>query len=204
MDKRGEIYWSPNGNPRRKIFFDSNGGIPLQDIWLDYKDAHNQNIHITGYPTEKNLDMIKILIKSSSDEGDLVLDCCAGSGTALIAADSLKRNWIGIDNSPQAIKTIVDRFHFGTKPMGDFVSSDDSGSDDQMELFLHSTESTDAHFEAHDNGWKPIKDFSLFTVEEHIYQLPELVLPKQIAEKKSRYVGSRKRERPKHHKTKRK
>jgi adenine-specific DNA-methyltransferase len=53
MEARGEIYWSPNGNPRRKIYLDESNGIPAQDIWLDFRDAHNQNIEITGYPTEK-------------------------------------------------------------------------------------------------------------------------------------------------------
>ncbi len=48
MDARGEIYWSPTGNPRRKVYFDQSKGIPVQDIWLDVKDAHNQNIKITG------------------------------------------------------------------------------------------------------------------------------------------------------------
>jgi len=55
MDARGEIYWSPTGNPRRKIYLENSAGIPVQDIWMDFRDAHNQNIHITGYPTEKNL-----------------------------------------------------------------------------------------------------------------------------------------------------
>jgi adenine-specific DNA-methyltransferase len=39
--------------PRRKVYLDEHTGVGIQDIWLDYKDAHNQNIKITGYPTEK-------------------------------------------------------------------------------------------------------------------------------------------------------
>ena len=202
MDKRGEIYWSPSGNPRRKIFFDRNSGIPLQDIWLDFKDAHNQNIHITGYPTEKNLEMLKVLIEASSDEGDLVLDCFAGSGTTLIAANSLKRNWIGIDNSPQSIKTIVQRLHFGTRPMGDFVDKRNFGSKGQIELFLGPTQSIEESHTARIDNWKSIDDYSLFTVEEHIYQLPELILPKPVAENKlPSYVAQRKGARRKHQKS---
>ncbi len=53
MDARGQIYWSANGNPRRKVYLDNSQGISIQDIWLDLKYAHNQNIKITGYPTEK-------------------------------------------------------------------------------------------------------------------------------------------------------
>jgi adenine-specific DNA-methyltransferase len=121
MDARGEIYWSPTGNPRRKVFLDESDGIPVQDIWLDYRDAHNQNIHITGYPTEKNPAMLQQIIEASSDEGDLVLDCFAGSGTTLAVAHSIGRRWIGIDNSPEALRVILHRFERGLEPMGDFV-----------------------------------------------------------------------------------
>lgn len=123
MDARGEIYWSPNGNPRRKVYLDESAGIPVQDIWLDFKDAHNQNIKITGYPTEKNADMLNLIIRASSHPGDIVLDCFAGSGTTLEAASQLGRLWIGIDNSPEAIRTTLYRFSHGTQPMGDFVKN---------------------------------------------------------------------------------
>ncbi|MDJ0745858.1 MAG: site-specific DNA-methyltransferase [Xenococcaceae cyanobacterium MO_167.B27] len=122
LDKRGEIYWSSNGNPRRKVYLDENPGIGVQDIWLDFKDAHNQNIKITGYPTEKNPNLIKRIVEASSNPGDLVLDCFSGSGTTLAVADNLERSWIGIDSSIEAIKTTLLRFKNGTKAMGDFVS----------------------------------------------------------------------------------
>lgn len=123
MDARGEIYWSPTGNPRRKVYFENSAGIPVQDIWLDMKDAHNQNIHITGYPTEKNLDMLERIVEASSNPGDLVLDCYAGSGTTLAAATSLGRRWIGVDRSNEAIKTVLRRLDVGTERMGDFVNT---------------------------------------------------------------------------------
>lgn len=103
FEKKGEIYWSPNGNPRRKIFADNNLGVPVQDIWLDFKDAHNQNIAITGYPTEKNPDILKRIIEASSNEGDIVMDCFSGSGTTISVAEELNRKWIGVDNSKLAI-----------------------------------------------------------------------------------------------------
>ena len=124
MDKNGEIFWSKNGNPRRKVYLDQHLGTGVQDVWLDFKDAHNQNIKITGYPTEKNPELLERIIKTSSNEDDIVLDCFAGSGTTLAVADQLKRNWIGIDNSPEAIKTIINRFHKGLKPMGDYVNKE--------------------------------------------------------------------------------
>lgn len=125
MDARGEIYWSPTRNPRRKIYLDQSKGKPIQDIWLDYKDAHNQNIKITGYPTEKNPNLLRRIIQASSNRGDLILDCFAGSGTTLAVANEMERHWIGTDNSNLAIKTILKRFMYGMKAMGDFVSNDD-------------------------------------------------------------------------------
>ncbi len=122
MDSRGEIYWSPNGNPRRKIYLDQSKGIPIQDIWLDCRDAHNQNIHVTGYPTEKPIEMLRRIIAASSNPGDLVLDCFLGSGTTIIAAEELKRRWIGIDSGLEAITTTVSRLAKGSEPMGDYVN----------------------------------------------------------------------------------
>ena len=121
MDARGEIYWSQNGNPRRKVYLDNSQGVPVQDIWLDYLDVNNQNTLITGYPTEKNIEMLKRIIEASSNYGDLILDCFAGSGTTLVAAEELGRQWIGVDIGDEAIRTIQDRFLNGSHPMGDYV-----------------------------------------------------------------------------------
>lgn len=121
MDEKGEIYWSANNNPRRKIYLDNSQGIPVQDIWWNLRDAHNQNIKITGYPTEKNENLLSQIIRASSNPGDLVLDCFSGSGTTLAVANRLERAWIGIDNSPEAISTTLKRFAKGTEVMGDFV-----------------------------------------------------------------------------------
>ena len=140
MDARGEIYWSPTGNPRRKVFLEGSLGIPVQDIWMEFRDAHNQNIKVTGYPTEKNPDLLARIIAASSNPGDVVLDCFAGSGTTLGVASELGRRWIGVDNSPQAIAAIVQRFTQGLQPMGDFVSQgkekdNEAQREQQMALF---------------------------------------------------------------------
>jgi len=97
-DKQGLIEWSSNGVPRKKIYLDEKEGKKMQDIW-EFKDPQYPK-----YPTEKSLDLLKFIIEASSNEGDLVLDCFCGSGTTLIAAQELGRNWIGIDKSDQAIK----------------------------------------------------------------------------------------------------
>lgn len=139
MDANGEIYWSSNGNPRRKVFLDQSNGIPVQDIWLDYLDINNQNTLITGYPTEKNIDMLKRIIEASSRPGDIVLDCFAGSGTTLVAAEELGRQWIGVDIGDEAISTITKRFKNGSKPMGDYVKKRKRTKTETITLFDEET-----------------------------------------------------------------
>ena len=164
MDARGEIYWSPTGNPRRKIYFDKSEGIPLQDIWTDVRDAHNQNVRITGYPTEKNPEILKRIILASSNPGDLVLDCFAGSGTTLAVASELDRRWIGIDKSPVAIRTILKRFAHGLEVMGDFVSTV-ADERPQMGLFV-ATKNEGESDASRSAGHIPITNFSLFATED--------------------------------------
>lgn len=137
FDRNGDIYWSSNGNPRRKVYLDTDKGIPVQDIWLDAQDSLNQSIKITGYPTEKNPNLLKRIIEASSNKGEIVLDCFAGSGTTLGVAQQLGRKWIGIDNSSEAIDNILKRFFKGLEGMGDYVNAK-NGLDtetDQMTLF---------------------------------------------------------------------
>lgn len=124
FDRKGEIYWSKTGNPRRKVYLDESNGISMQDIWLDYLDVNNQNTQTTGYPTEKNIEMLKRIILASSNKGDFVLDCFAGSGTTLVAADELHRKWIGVDIGSESIKVILNRFQNGTQTLDEHINDD--------------------------------------------------------------------------------
>lgn len=109
MDENGKIVWSKNGNPRKKVYYDNREGVPVTDMWTDVRDYYNQQQAITGYPTEKNVDLLKRIVDASSEEGDIVLDAFAGSGTTLAAADQLNRNWIGIDKGDDAIEIMQER-----------------------------------------------------------------------------------------------
>lgn len=136
MDANNEIYWSSTGNPRRKVYLDQSKGVAVQDIWLDFLDINNQNSFQTGYPTEKNIDMLKRIIEASSNPGDLVLDCFAGSGTTLVAADQLGRNWIGVDIGDVAIKTIRERFANGSKRLFELPTTNKKKGLSQKEATL--------------------------------------------------------------------
>ena len=105
LDLTGLIEWSSTGNPRKKIYADQvmKAGVKIQDVWM-FKDPQHPK-----YPTEKNLEMLKLIVENSSDTGDIVLDVFCGSGTTLVAARELGRRWIGSDNSPIAITTSAKR-----------------------------------------------------------------------------------------------
>jgi len=97
-DEAGLIEWSSKGNPRKKIYADERKGKRVQDIWMDFKDPQ-----YPIYPTEKNVDMIDLIVQTSSNAESIVLDCFCGSGTTLEAAARNGRRWIGIDQSDAAI-----------------------------------------------------------------------------------------------------
>ena len=98
LDSQGLIEWSSTGNPRIKKYADEHDGMKIQDVWT-FKDPQNP-----VYPTEKNHDMLKLIIEQSSLPGSIVLDCFAGSGGTLICAQELGRRFIGIDNSEEAVR----------------------------------------------------------------------------------------------------
>lgn len=100
-DADGLIEWSKTGNPRKIIFADDSQGKRVQDIW-NFKDPQ-----YPVYPTEKNSDLLDLIIKTSSNQESIVLDCFCGSGSTLKSAHLLNRRWIGIDQSEHAIKTSI-------------------------------------------------------------------------------------------------
>ena len=171
MDGRGEIFWSANGNPRRKVYLDESPGVGVQDIWLEFRDAHNQNICITGYPTEKNPALLKRIIEASTDPGDLVLDCFAGSGTTLAVASQLGRRWIGVDNSPEAMRSIVKRLADGMEPMGDFVGI--RGAKQPSDLLTPITPELPARNPQ--AGHQAVRDFNLWASAELAEQAEPLL-----------------------------
>lgn len=105
LDKNGKIEWSKNDVPRKIVYADEKEGKKMQDIW-EFKDPQ-----YPSYPTEKNFDLLKNIILASSNENSYVLDFFCGSGTTLLAANQLGRNWIGIDISSTAIKIAQEKLN---------------------------------------------------------------------------------------------
>ena len=77
-------------------------GVPLSDVWeIPYLNPKAKER--TGYPTQKPVLLLNQLINIVTDEGDLVLDPFCGSGTTCVSAKLLKREFIGIDISSDAV-----------------------------------------------------------------------------------------------------
>jgi hypothetical protein len=91
------------------MYADESAGERLQNIWLDVPPIGAQAAERLGYPTQKPLALLERIIQTSSNENDIVLDAFCGCGTALVAAQKLKRQWIGIDISPTACRVMAKR-----------------------------------------------------------------------------------------------
>lgn len=102
----------PGKVPRFKRYLDDSPGIPLQDVWTDIDPINSMASERLGYPTQKPEALLERVIESSSERGQIVLDPFCGCGTTIAVAQRLRREWIGIDISPQAVnimKLRVDR-----------------------------------------------------------------------------------------------
>ena len=80
-------------------------GLPQRDVFAIPFIA-GASKERTGYPTQKPLALLRRIIAASSNPGDVVCDPFCGCATALIAAEELQREWIGIDISPKAAELI--------------------------------------------------------------------------------------------------
>jgi len=104
MYDNGLLYFSASGQPYIKYYLEDRPGVAVMSFWDDIKPMSPTSKERIGYPTQKPEKLLERIIKASSNEGDTVLDCFLGGGTTVAVADKLNRNWIGIDQSVQAIK----------------------------------------------------------------------------------------------------
>ncbi len=102
LDAAGLIAWSATRNPRKIRYASESMGKLPQDVWV-FKDPQRPR-----YPTQKNARMLERIIRASSNPGDTVLDCYAGSGATLLAAARLGRRFVGMDDS-SAAHAVIER-----------------------------------------------------------------------------------------------
>jgi DNA modification methylase len=113
MAADGRIYFPPKGGtPGWKRYENELKGQPVDSIWDDiqtltsFSKSAKESL---GYPTQKPLALLERIINASSNPNDIVLDAFCGCGTALVAAQHLNRQWIGIDVSPTACRVMAKR-----------------------------------------------------------------------------------------------
>ena len=115
LEKEGRIEYTRNGNARVRMFLPvENGKVGrrkrTKDVWNDIVSlGHAGGNERLGYPTQKPLALLERIIKASSLEGDLVFDPFCGCATTLVAADRLRRKWVGVDVSEKAAELVVQR-----------------------------------------------------------------------------------------------
>ena len=117
LDEEGRLYYpsSPDGRLLLKRFLDEQKGNPIGSVWTDVDVLHATARERRGYPTQKPLALLERIIAASCPEGGTVLDPFCGCGTAVVAAERMGRNWIGIDVTYLAINEIVNRLATETK-----------------------------------------------------------------------------------------
>ncbi len=84
-------------------------GKLIEDYWTDIALAVRSPKERIGYPTQKPIKLLDRIVEASSNPGDVVLDPFCGCATACVSAESLGREWIGIDLSPVAATLVESR-----------------------------------------------------------------------------------------------
>jgi hypothetical protein len=107
FDRKGLLHYTSTGLPRLKQYLDEMPGVMLQDLWTDIGPVQSsaRSTERLRYPTQKPEALLDRILRASSNEGDLVLDCFVGSGTTAAVAEKLGRRWIACDLGRFAIHT---------------------------------------------------------------------------------------------------
>jgi len=122
----------PGTVPQFKRYLDERRGKPFSDVWTDIDPLNSQAAERQGYPTQKPVQLLKRLIESGSNPGDVILDAFCGCGTAVSASLATERRYIGIDVTFAAITVIRNRLRQEfpdipvPKPIGEPESVEDA------------------------------------------------------------------------------
>jgi len=111
IDKNGDLGWTSQGKPFRKLRIEDDKGKPIGNFWNDISLINSQAIERVGYPTQKPEALLERILKASSSPGNLVVDFFGGSGTTAAVAEKLGRRWITCDFGKHAIYTMQKRLH---------------------------------------------------------------------------------------------
>ena len=98
-------------NTNRKEYKEGmlNDGVSLSDVWTDIPSLPHNSKEKTSHPTQKPLKLIERIIEMSTNEGDVVLDACMGSGTTAVACMNTNRNFIGFELNKEYFDIAINR-----------------------------------------------------------------------------------------------
>jgi len=96
------VQLKPGAVPQYKLYLEDSKGKTVTNFWNDIKPLSSKEE--IGYPTQKPQELMNRIIVCASNEGDVVMDPFVGGGTTITVAEKLNRQWIGIDQSVQAVK----------------------------------------------------------------------------------------------------
>lgn len=133
----GRIWYPEDKQKRPRLirYLDEGKGVPLRSMWNDINPVNSQADERSEYPTQKPETLLERLITTSTNPGDLVLDCFIGSGTTAAVAQKLGRRWIGCDLNKGAIQTTAKRLQgvmreqaqaLSSATQGELVAKDDA------------------------------------------------------------------------------
>lgn len=108
VDEDGRAYSEIKTGGKIYRYYDDAPVYP-GDVWTDISHLQQRDPERTGYATQKPLKLLDRILRPVVKEGDLVIDLCCGSGTAMEAAQALGCRFIGVDASPEAILTTASR-----------------------------------------------------------------------------------------------
>ena len=106
-DNKGKYRWQYLRGEKYKLYLGQ--GIRMKDWWDDVPYINSMAHERENFPTQKPEALLERIIKASSNEDSIVLDCFCGSGTTAAVAEKLGRRWIMADLNKGAIQTTIKR-----------------------------------------------------------------------------------------------
>ena len=108
VDEDGRAYSEIKTGGKIYRYYDDAPVYP-GDVWTDISHLQQRDPERTGYATQKPLKLLDRVLRPVVKDGDLVIDLCCGSGTAMEAAQDLNCRYVGVDTSAEAILTTASR-----------------------------------------------------------------------------------------------
>lgn len=170
LDSEGKVFWNSKGTARIKKFVDLSDDKKFfirkkkrSDVWkitsLGLAAGSKEN---TQWKTQKPLALLDVIVRASSDEGDMILDPFCGCSTTCVAAEKLGRKWIGIDRDSKTDTVVIRRLE------KEVHKEDDSGTaslfDWTKEVHSHSVPPTRT-----DGGGKELKKKYVYVISNPQY-----------------------------------